>query len=627
MRIRAVVVCLLANLMCVAAAVAQGDSPPDATPGSMHGLVLDASGRIRPGVPVRARPDGPGHPLVDIAGSDGGFDFTALAPGNYVVDVVGDPHPPAGSRVAVRPGQRIEHHVISGAGSAWSSGLVVISILAYVFALLAFRYHNIVHTNRELLRAQLENLAARIPLEADPRRPAEAGALKARVLDIWAAVESELTWREWFFWSRGREIGAWTRLHEVERQLVAFLVPSARAVERAATAEADLRTLASPSALALADRLRATLVQIVAGGAPTCPIDRCALEHLKQQLAESLTVLHSDGDTRFATLMEWHNKAMWLVYLSLLVILVVGVAFHHEELFLIGAAGGLMSRMARALFREDVPNDYGASWTTLFLSPLLGAISAWFGVALIMWLTAMNILDDAMFGLITWDGGSDATLIGTGFVLGFSERLFTSLLSSVEGKVTTSLPNPPGSGPAPGGRSPLLPAGRNAAARPAGRTETRVARIVRELDLPPGARVAFMGDRASAARAQIAALLGAGQVFDVTLDTIADQTPFDSVLIETLPAAAALTAMAARLGAAVRAEGRVVVVGRTPAALFDADAATQRARDHAGPALVSDVLVSVAGLSAQEPPAPLSGTDPVEWLAGFVKAGADAPGR
>ena len=435
---------------------------------------------------------------------------------------------------------------------------------------------------------------------------------------------NDLPWREWFFWSRGREIGAWTRLHEVERQLVAFLVPEARVLERAVTAEADLRRVTgSFSAAALADRMRVTLQQILSRENPY-PVDPHVMEHLKQQLAEALTILYGESDKKFSALMEWTNKAMWLVYLSLLVIAVVGLVFHHEELFLVGAAGGLMSRMARSLFREDVPSDYGASWTTLFLSPLLGAISAWFGIALIMWLVEMDVLDDELFGIIDWNAGMDAIVIGTAFALGFSERLFTSLLSSVEGKVTTALTSASTSGPAP--PPPITPAAASGAAAAASAAAagaapalTRTAQIVRELDLQRGERAAFLGDPTSPARVQMVEILGADQVFDVTVDTIADKAPLDGVLFESPPDVEGLMTAAAQLKEALRPDGRLIVIGRTPAALFESDTAAQRAQDHAGPALAKEVLTTIAGLSAQEPPVVLGGTDPVEWLATFVK--------
>ncbi|MGE3469575.1 MAG: carboxypeptidase-like regulatory domain-containing protein [Vicinamibacterales bacterium] len=605
--------------------------------GAVSGLVLDESGHLRPGVAVRARPDdtstgtqdSPRTGRVVIADAHGVYAIDGLVPGAYVLDVLGDQFAPSGTRVDITGSQTVTHHIVSRAGSRWISLLVVFTILAYATALLAFRHHNIVRTNRELLCAQLENIGARIPLEADPAQGAAAAELRTRVHEIWQAVVADLTWREWFFWSRGREIGAWTRLHEVERQLVTFLVPDARVIERAVTAEADLRKLGSASATALADRLRVTLQPLLGAGAP-CPPDGCVREHLKQQLAEALTLTYGESDTRFATLMEWHNKAMWMVYLALLVIMVVGLVFHHEELFLVGAAGGLMSRMARSLFREDVPSDYGASWTTLFLSPLLGAISSWFGIAHIMWLTTMQVLGAAEFGLNSWDRGPDAVLLAMGFALGFSERLFTSLLSAVEGKVTTGLSSSaPRAAPVP--PLPMVPSSapppqQGTAAAPGPQGETREDRLMHELDLQAGERVAFIGDATSAARSVVAAAVGADHVIDVTDATLTAAGPFDGVLIEAPLSAAAMTSLAAHLVPSLNPDGRVVVVGRTPAALFEGDAATQRTQDHAGPALVKDVMTLV-GLGAQEPPVRVADGDPVEWIAGFVKPAAGGDDR
>jgi hypothetical protein len=615
---------LLLFCLCGLATLAAAQDQPAAARGGVQGLVLDGSGGVRRGVAVRIRPENEGDPtLLAISEGDGRYAFADVRPGSYIVDVVGDQHPPQGQTIQVTAGQTLTHHVVTAAGSLWISGLVAVSILLYVSALLAFRHHNIVHTNREQLRAQLSNIATRIPLESDPEHRAEAQELKRRVEEISDSFLNDLPWREWFFWSRGREIGAWARLHEVERQLVAFLVPEARVVERAVTAEADLRRVTgSFSAAALADRMRVTLQQILSRENPY-PVDTYLMEHLKQQLAEALTILYGESDKKFSALMEWTNKAMWLVYLSLLVIAVVGLVFHHEELFLVGAAGGLMSRMARSLFREDVPSDYGASWTTLFLSPLLGAISAWFGIALIMWLVAMDVLDDELFGIIDWNAGMDAIMIGTAFALGFSERLFTSLLSSVEGKVTTALTSAPT--PAAALPPPITPAAGSGAAAAeaapagAGPAPPRTTQIVRELDLQHGERAAFLGDATSPTRVQMVEILGADQVFDVTVDTVADKAPLDGVLFESPPDVPGLMTAAAQLKDALRPDGRLIVIGSTPAALFESDAAAQRARDHVGPALAKEVLTTIAGLGAQEPPVVLGGTDPVEWLATFVK--------
>jgi hypothetical protein len=322
---------------------------------------------------------------------------------------------------------------------------------------------------------------------------------------------------------------------------------------------------------------------------------------------------------------------MWLVCLSLLAIIVLSVVFRHEELFIIGAVGGLMSRMARSLFREDVPTDYGASWTTLFLSPLLGAISAWVGIAVLAWLRDVDALGE-QFDKVAWDQPSTVWVIALGFTLGFSERLFTSLLSKVEGRVTEELERRPAAPPPPlpPPNPPSSPAATTAAAQTgaaaAGIGTTRVQRIVEELDVQAGERAAFFGDPASDTRRTLVEIAGAAAVVDITVDTLALLGPFDAVLFDSPPTIDQLAAAAPHLMTVLRPDGRVVVVGRSSAALFDADAATQRASAHLGPSLVHEVLTG-AGLSPQEPPAPLADGDPFDWVASFVKPAAGGGDR
>src|SRR5208283_1190086 len=78
----------------------------------------------------------------------------------------------------------------------------------------------------------------------------------------------------------------------------------------------------------------------------------------------------------------------------------------------------------------------GASWSTLFLSPVLGALSGWFGVLLI------QFASDPQFGLvggplkmITWDNPYAAGTLFGAFMLGFSERLFDGLVSRLEAQI------------------------------------------------------------------------------------------------------------------------------------------------------------------------------------------------
>jgi len=595
---------------------------------AVSGIVLDETGRGRKGMGVHLSEPKNGREQVTLTGPDGRYAFDAVCPGTYQIQILGDPYPAAAGSVEVGDAN-VVHNLIRRRSDTLASptGFAAISIAFFWVGLLLFRHHNIVRTNHELLMAQIDNLATRIRLESDSNSDRNAGTavenLSQRAWAVKTDVLSKRTWWEWFFWSRGRELAAWVRLHEIERQVIAFLSPEERVVERAVYAESELRQLNKSAATSLADRIRLSLQAVVIGN-QSGHVPEHGLQHLKQQLAEGLAVIYDQRDTDFAGLMEWHNKAMFLAYLALLTIAALGLVFHHEELFLVGAAGGLMSRMTRTLFREDVPSDYGASWTTLFLSPLLGAISAWIGIAVIIWLRDINVLDDAVFNQIDWHRPTDAAMIAMGFALGFSERLFTSLLSQVEGKVLEPRNAPAPAPPAPPSPfSPPPPPASNPPGGGVGNAVSREERIGAELDLSSGERAGFVGDPASKARAKLVQIVGAANVHDLTVQTVASKGQLQAVLFEGNIARDALPIAAEQVGQVLDPDGRVVFVGTITAALFDADVATQRTLADAGPALVKEAMTTVAGLSAQEPPAKLGGADPVEWMVSFFKP---APG-
>jgi len=178
-----------------------------------------------------------------------------------------------------------------------------------------------------------------------------------------------------------------------------------------------------PPAAALADSIRQALA-----AEPAVPIGRW-----KALLYEALGLLYDRTDTNFSTMISWHNKTIYLVGCGLLLIVSLDAVLGHGELFLLGAAGGLLSRLTRTLFREDVPTDYGASWTTLFLSPVVGALMGWAGILLVILGTEFNILGSAL--KVDWCNTSSPMALALAFVLGFSERAFTGILSQLEQKV------------------------------------------------------------------------------------------------------------------------------------------------------------------------------------------------
>jgi hypothetical protein len=130
----------------------------------------------------------------------------------------------------------------------------------------------------------------------------------------------------------------------------------------------------------------------------------------------------------------------------LLISALTGAIQRHSILFIVDAAGGLISRLSRSLDRKDVPTDYGASWTTLFLSPVAGAVDAWAGVLLSGLAVKLGVLG-AVFNA-DWSDSCHPITLGIALLFGFSERLldgvFDKLVEKTGGGQTTATnPQPP----------------------------------------------------------------------------------------------------------------------------------------------------------------------------------------
>ena len=310
-------------------------------------------------------------------------------------------------------------------------------LFVFVVVLVTARWHHIARSMHAMLRGQLAALTVRLDTEVVDCERKKLDALKETVRALsadWTITPPpKVSFMEVLFWSRGRENAAWVVIHELERQLAAFLAPAAQVDAYLIWADAELRGLHRPSAVPIADEIRASR-QLPAPATDGERKDREAAR--KALLGRAISVIYAERDTSFSTLMEWQNKAGWLILAALNIIAFLAVAAGRGTLFLAGAAGGFLSRLMRALNRDDVPLDYGASWTTLFLSPLLGALAGWFGVAIIT-LAAdprLNLLGEA-FRLVQWDHPTGPATLAIAFLLGFSERFFDAVVGALERRV------------------------------------------------------------------------------------------------------------------------------------------------------------------------------------------------
>lgn len=292
--------------------------------------------------------------------------------------------------------------------------LVVVGVYALFWSL--SRWHNIALPTRKLLRAQIEGLRSRLYTEnsdlSELKRPVTAAKSALYKTYFTERLETQLTeivesqhlgggLFNFIFWSRGHLIAGWKEVHDIERQLVE-LYSVERTKEYLKVAEKSLRDIKSSEAIYLADEIKAQVRDFNE-------------RRLKALLQEALRVIYAYHDAEYIKLVTWHNKAAWLMVVALAFIFLI-LSYHTgaAALLLAGAVGGLISRLTRAVRnRKAVPTDYGAYWTSFYLSPPIGALAAWAGVLLVVALVDIGVLSGP-FEQVRWEG---ITLQGGRFIL------------------------------------------------------------------------------------------------------------------------------------------------------------------------------------------------------------------
>lgn len=107
--------------------------------------------------------------------------------------------------------------------------------------------------------------------------------------------------------------------------------------------------------------------------------------------------------------------------------------------------------------KRDAVAPIGASWGTLMLSPVAGALAGWLGVLLIGALAdgGLNIFASDLH--VSWRQQPDGVELAIAFLLGFSERLFTSTVTATTERLLPTPEAPLGPGTQGGKQSPPTP--------------------------------------------------------------------------------------------------------------------------------------------------------------------------
>lgn len=212
----------------------------------------------------------------------------------------------------------------------------------------------------------------------------------------------------------------WRLVHGVEDQH-SMTMSEGEVTVALETTRDKLRLLGTEEGKAFAERIDAALAE-----------DTVTTAH-RALLRDAQIYRHNLSDSSYEDLAKLMAKAAWLSILGLAIAVVLAEVKGHELYFVLGLAGGLMSRLMRLLKEQPTPTDYGANWSSLVLSPVSGALAGWVGVALVSALASppLSFLNQSIPDVV-WDQGSHVLGLGLAFLLGFSERLFSGLVETSE---------------------------------------------------------------------------------------------------------------------------------------------------------------------------------------------------
>jgi hypothetical protein len=154
------------------------------------------------------------------------------------------------------------------------------------------------------------------------------------------------------------------------------------------------------------------------------------VERWRAILTEALRQIYDKADQNYFELDSWHNKLIWLVGCALLFINALGLTLPNAIVLLVGAIGGLLSRLQRSMTSTGTAND--STWGSLFLSPLTGAFSAWGGILLVILGLKFNLFGSAVN--LDWQKLDEPVALAIALLFGFSERLFDGIAGKLQNK-------------------------------------------------------------------------------------------------------------------------------------------------------------------------------------------------
>jgi hypothetical protein len=317
-------------------------------------------------------------------------------------------------------------------------GLVLLGI--YVVLVILARWIYIARTNVVWSSAQAEAMAKRLSLqvERDPSSNGKATMTQSTLKQLLDEIKKETPQSKHtgvVGWNGSHQIAQWVLMHEAERLALPAL-GHAELVARLERALGQLNDLPQPRREAWEDVIRTLLA--TKDEADDERLNRVYRAYLDELLGE----IYEASNGNAIQLSGLYNRATWIILVALLPLAVLA-GMGYGVLLVAGAIGGLVSRMQRLVFSTRIPITYGSSWAPLFCAPILGALAAWAGLALISLLQTAGVLQ-----LTALQTSSDnlrapsAALLGTAILLGMSERFLLRLEKQAEAVIDPNRAGP-----------------------------------------------------------------------------------------------------------------------------------------------------------------------------------------
>jgi len=304
--------------------------------------------------------------------------------------------------------------------------VVLLICIAYAIAAWLLQLHRGA-APRDWLRERIRDLHARIGLEGW-----NAGSEAQANLE---SLEKAIS-KPWFVVPASRVQSGWRHVHSLEEARLTEL-PSEDVDERLRESRSRLESAPGNAAAEIVERIDEVLGSPPPRAREPVP---ASLDERRAALRRAQTHRHNRNDTHYEDLGSLMAKAVWLTTVALALIVGLAAAFDREVYFLLGAVGALVSRLTRVLRQKPSASDYGASWSTLILSPAAGALAGWIGVFLVSVLAGnpFNVLGDSFSEI--WDKAPSSLGLMLAFAFGFSERLFERLLGTAVDAVGDEMP-------------------------------------------------------------------------------------------------------------------------------------------------------------------------------------------